>query len=71
MGVLEKGLNRRAVGLRMVPRGDVGLISASIGHTVLVDGTPIFGDATFSAIVAMVMLTTLATPPLLRTAFGE
>ncbi len=71
LGVLEKGLNRWAVGVGMVPRGEVGLIFASIGHTVLVAGAPIFSDPTFSAIVAMVMLTTLATPPLLKAAFGR
>ena len=53
----------------MIPRGEVGLIFASIGHTVLVAGTPVLSDATFSAIIAMVMLTTLVTPPLLKAAF--
>ena len=69
LGVFEKGLNRWTIGIGMIPRGEVGLIFASIGHTVLVSGTPVFTDATFSAIVAMVMLTTLVTPPLLKAAF--
>ncbi len=55
----------------MVPRGEVGLIFASIGHTVSVAGTPIFSDQVFAAIVAMVMLTTLVTPPLLKAAFRK
>ena len=32
-------------------------------------GAPVFDAETFAAIVAMVMVTTLATPPLLRAAF--
>ena len=71
LGVFKKGLNRWAVGIGMIPRGEVGLIFASIGHTVLVAGTPVLSDATFSAIIAMVMLTTLVTPPLLKAAFVE
>ncbi len=71
LGVFKRGLNRWAIGIGMIPRGEVGLIFASIGHTVLVAGTPVLSDNTFSAIVAMVMLTTLVTPPLLKTAFAE
>lgn len=71
LGVFKQGLNRWAVGAGMVPRGEVGLIFASIGHTVLVAGTPVLSDATFSALIAMVMLTTLVTPPLLKAAFAR
>ena len=71
LGVFKPGLNRWAVGVGMIPRGEVGLIFASIGHTVLVAGAPVLSDNTFSAIVAMVMLTTLVTPPLLKAAFAE
>jgi Kef-type K+ transport system membrane component KefB len=45
----------------MVPRGEVGLIFASIGKTL-----GVVDDALFSAIVIMVILTTLVTPVLLR-----
>ncbi len=69
LAVLEKGLNRWAVGLGMVPRGEVGLIFAGVGATAMVAGTPVFNGETFAAIVAMVMVTTLAAPPLLRAAF--
>ncbi|MCY4599485.1 MAG: cation:proton antiporter [Acidobacteria bacterium] len=71
LGVFKRGLNRWAIGVGMIPRGEVGLIFASIGHTVLVAGTPVLSDNTFSAIVAIVMLTTLVTPPLLKAAFAE
>ncbi len=70
LAVFEKGLNRWAVGIGMVPRGEVGLIFAGVGATAMVAGTPVFNGETFAAIVAMVMLTTLATPPLLKAVFA-
>lgn len=63
LGVLEKGLDRLTVGIGMIPRGEVGLIFASIGKDLKV-----IDDAIFSAVVIMVILTTLITPPLLRLA---
>ncbi len=66
-GVFEKGLNRLAVGLGMIPRGEVGLIFAAEGSKLLgTDGQPVVGSAAFSAIVVMVMVTTMVTPPLLK-----
>ena len=69
LGVLEKGLNRLVVGVGMIPRGEVGLIFAGIGASLTVAGQPVFGAETFSAMVVMVMVTTLATPPLLTALF--
>jgi Kef-type K+ transport system membrane component KefB len=60
-GPVEKGLDRLTVGLGMVPRGEVGLIFASIGK-----GLGVVDDATFSAVVMMVIATTFMTPPLLK-----
>jgi len=60
-GVTDKRLNRLAVGVGMLPRGEVGLVFASIGRSLGVVST-----ATFSAIVIMVVVTTLVTPPLLK-----
>jgi Kef-type K+ transport system membrane component KefB len=61
LGVLEKGLDRLTVGVGMIPRGEVGLIFASIGKSLKV-----IDDATFSAVVIMVIVTTLITPPVLK-----
>ena len=69
LGVMEKGLNRLAIGVGMIPRGEVGLIFAGIGASLSVAGVPIFTPETFSAMVVMVMVTTLATPPLLKSLF--
>ncbi len=71
LGVLEKGLNRVAIGVGMIPRGEVGLIFAGIGATLTVAGRPVFSSETFSAMIVMVMVTTLATPPLLKIIFSK
>ena len=65
LGVLERGTDRIAVGLGMIPRGEVGLIFAGIGATLVLGGERVIGDDVFSAVVVMVALTTLVTPPLL------
>jgi Kef-type K+ transport system membrane component KefB len=76
LGVLEKGLNRQAVGLGMIPRGEVGLIFAGIGATLMLPdahGAPqrVINEATFGAIVIMVLVTTLVTPPALKWSLGR
>jgi len=65
LGVLEKNTDRIGVGLGMIPRGEVGLIFAGIGATLSIAGERVVDDAVFSAVVMMVALTTLMTPPLL------
>jgi Kef-type K+ transport system membrane component KefB len=66
LAVVTRGADRLAVGLGMIPRGEVGLIFAGIGLTLKVDGRPVLGSGEFAAVVAMVLATTLVTPPLLR-----
>ena len=58
-----KSANRLAVGFGMMPRGEVGLIFAAIGKTL-----GVINDFLFSAIVLMVIVTTLIAPPLLKAA---
>jgi Kef-type K+ transport system membrane component KefB len=65
LGVLEKHTDRLAVGLGMIPRGEVGLIFANFGLTLTLAGRPVVDPHVFSAVVVMVALTTLLTPPLL------
>ena len=60
------GLNRLAVGVGMIPRGEVGLIFAQIG---LASG--VIDEALYSALVAMVVATTFITPPLLKRVFAD
>jgi Kef-type K+ transport system membrane component KefB len=76
LAVAERGLNRLAVGLGMIPRGEVGLIIAGIGATLMLPNAggvaePVIGPATFGAVVVMVIVTTLVTPPLLKWALGR
>jgi len=54
------------IGVGMVPRGEVGLIVAGIGAGVALmpDGGPL-PDALFASVVMMVMISTIAAPPLL------
>jgi Kef-type K+ transport system membrane component KefB len=62
LGVRGPGLDRLTVGLGMIPRGEVGLIFANIGLELRLGGRPVIDRHTFSAIVVMVILTTLVTP---------
>jgi Kef-type K+ transport system membrane component KefB len=66
LGVIGKGVDRLTVGLGMIPRGEVGLIFANIGAALTVRGERIIDPATFSAIVVMVIVTTVVTPPALK-----
>jgi Kef-type K+ transport system membrane component KefB len=59
-------LHRLSIGIGMIPRGEVGLIFANIGLTLVVRGERIIDSGTYSAVVIMVMLTTLITPPALK-----
>ena len=71
LGVLKPGVDRIAVGLGMIPRGEVGLIFASIGASLMLHGQPIIDSATYGAVVIMVVLTTLVTPPLIKWRFSN
>lgn len=53
------------LGIGMVSRGEVGLIIASIGLA-----TGHLTDDVFSAVIGMILISTLVTPPMLRAAFA-
>lgn len=57
----DKNSNRWAVGIGMLPRGEVGLVFASIGKSL-----GVIDDALFAAIVFMVIVTTMVTPVALK-----
>jgi len=59
-GLVAGKMNKWLVGFGMVPRGEVGLIFATIGKQL-----GVVNDEVFSVIVIMVILTTLLTPPIL------
>ena len=69
LGVVGKGLDRLSIGIGMIPRGEVGLIFANIGLTLLIDGRAVVDRSVFSAVVVMVIATTVMTPPALKWSF--
>jgi len=71
LGVLERGVSRLAVGVGMIPRGEVGLIFTSIGASLSVAGRPVFSADLVSAMISMVIVTTLVTPPVLKWLLGS
>ena len=71
LAAVGRRLNRLAIGVGMIPRGEVGLIFAGIGATLMLPAAggqsePVVGPATFGAVVIMVVVTTLVTPPALK-----
>jgi Kef-type K+ transport system membrane component KefB len=50
----------------MIPRGEVGLSFANIGLGLSIGGQPVVDEGIFSAVVIMVIVTTMATPPALK-----
>ncbi len=58
--VAGSGIKKSVVGWGMVPRGEVGLIFATIGRSL-----GVVSDEVFSVIIIMVIFTTLMTPPIL------
>ncbi|MCK4799996.1 cation:proton antiporter, partial [Candidatus Parcubacteria bacterium] len=61
LGVKCPGASKLTVGIGMISRGEVGLIFAGIGKEL-----GVLDDSIFGAIVILVILTTLITPPLLK-----
>ena len=70
-GVVEKGVDKISVGLGMIPRGEVGLIFAGIGKGLSINGVDVVDSATFGAVVIMVIVTTVVTPPLIKWRFAK
>ena len=62
----QPGINRWAIGVGMIPRGEVGLVFAGVGAASGVLSKPLG-----AAIIMMVIITTFIAPPLLRFVFPE
>jgi len=65
-GVLNRGVSRLTVALGMLPRGEVTLVFASLGSTLAIGNVPLLDERGYAALVAVVIVTTLATPPALK-----
>ncbi|WP_115304013.1 cation:proton antiporter [Legionella beliardensis] len=72
LGKLLSGLggsskdDRMLIGIGMLPRGEVGLVFASIGRTL-----GVISDELFSAIILMVIVTTIIAPPWLKSRYAK
>ncbi len=71
LGVWRQPVDRLSVGIGMIPRGEVGLIFASIGLTLTLGGRPVISSELYSAVVVMVIVTTMVTPPALTWSLGR
>lgn len=59
-------INKLAIGVGMIPRGEVGLVFAGVGAA-----SGALSEATEAAIIVMVIVTTFVAPPFLRLVFKE
>ncbi len=59
--VVERGVNRLAIGVAMIPRLEVALIIASVGYAL-----GVLDETLFSAVIVMVAITAIMSPPLLK-----
>lgn len=66
-----KGVDRMAVAFGMAPRGEVTLIYASLGLTLVSGGERLIDAHSYSALVGVVLLTTILTPALLKWRLGR
>ena len=66
-----KGVDRLAVAMGMLPRGEVSLVFANLGLTLHAGPAPLLDSRQYSALVTVVVLTTIATPPALRWRLGK
>ena len=61
VGARGTNTDKLLIGIGMIPRGEVGLIFATIGVSI-----GVFDDELYAIVLLMVLLTTVITPPLLR-----
>ncbi|MEX0270692.1 cation:proton antiporter [Leptolyngbyaceae cyanobacterium UHCC 1019] len=62
----QPGINRLAIGIGMIPRGEVGLVFAAVGSA-----SGVLSKSLNAAIIVMVIFTTFLAPPFLRLAFTK
>lgn len=62
----QESLNKVAIGVGMIPRGEVGLVFVGVGSA-----SGALSESTEAAIIMMVIITTFVAPPLLRLVFQE
>ena len=66
IGVLNRGVSKLTVAVGMIPRGEVSLVFAALGSALQFGQAPLLDERGYTAIVTVVILTTLLTPPALK-----
>jgi Kef-type K+ transport system membrane component KefB len=59
------------IGIGMIPRGEVGIIVATIGLSIVVNGGTAISQELYTVVVLMSVITTIIAPPLLSIAFRK
>jgi Kef-type K+ transport system membrane component KefB len=63
LAVRGEAADKLAVGIGMIPRGEVGLIFANVGAGIRLGNKPLIEAGVYAAIVLTVMASTVITPP--------
>ena len=71
LGEKMDGDSCKIIGVGMIPRGEVGIIVASIGLHIMVKGEPALSSELYSVIVIMAVATTIIAPPILTKLFRK
>ena len=69
-GVLKHGVRKLTVAIGMIPRGEVTLVFAALGSTLHVGQSALLDERGYSALVTVVILTTIVTPSALKWSLG-
>ena len=70
IGILKRGVSKLTVAIGMIPRGEVALVFAALGSALRVGQGPLLDERGYTAIVTVVIVTTLVTPPALKWSLG-
>jgi Kef-type K+ transport system membrane component KefB len=71
IGVVNRGVKKLAVAVGMIPRGEVTLVFAALGSTLRIGASPLLDERGYAALVTVVIVTTLVTPPALEWSMGR
>jgi Kef-type K+ transport system membrane component KefB len=70
IGVLNFGVRRLTVAAGMIPRGEITLVFAALGSAVQFGQAPLLDERGYTAVVKVLTVTALVTPPALKWSTG-
>lgn len=65
LSVFSPGVDRAALGWGMVGRGEVGIVFAGLGTTLMLAGQPVIGPQVYGSLLLMIVITTVIGPIML------